>query len=230
MIRDFEELRDLQTAGLRCTEVLERLAHLYPSVAPGQPEGAFGHVVFRPLWDELMGPVDGDDLVEALASPASKFGRDMVASTNYGYEALLVAAAYAVQAIKAEKAGNELAAWGLAFDAGQWVSFLSGFLGQTNPDPAAARRMAETAWHLNACRRDDGLGGVLHETLQTVKDEGGRRPTASQVLQRWTLDKPKPLVSVSSDSVVFVNSNGKSERVTLPNLQSRINRLTRTGR
>lgn len=215
-----KESRENHSAGTRALVVLKALEKNTLEVFSDAQQDFFGQFVFQPLWDGEFKNVGGDEAIEGFMS---EFPDDPIAAAYF------IAAAYAVEAIKAEEAGLQSKAWDLAFDAAQWDGFLSGLLGGVDPEKAkkAIADVAHRPWKVKEPERfRDPVAHALFSTLVAAKNAKERRPTPRRVVQIWSEKRPQGIFEVLSDGVKFMDDDGEARVVELEELKKRIGRMT----
>lgn len=207
--------------GARCTFVLDALARHAKAI--GYTDEAFRQTV-QLLWTEELGEAGGDDFLASLVEITTAEPEEAVMPAEH--VALNAAAAYAVQAIKADKSGNPTEAWAYAFDAAQWEGVLSGLLASRKGQAAVSAEVNSRTWEVHAPERSDMLADLLYRSLKQAHDAGDRRPTATQMLAKWLADQPAGF-TVTSASISWLDANADKQIANLENVGDRIKRMTR---
>lgn len=211
----------VQSAGRRAFMLLKSLEAVY-DVAVG--EGGFGARVFEPLWSGPFSDMSDADLEAMLDELAQPDSGPSLGAEHLNAIAVFVGAAYAVRALRADKAGDQIGAWRAVSDAASWVAFLDGRLSA----PEAAQRLASRrSWNLKPQQRvRDAVAVALRAFLEAKHKEGAPRPTAADVLRAWQDKKPVGIDAVTATRVLFVNGAGQRADVDAAGLVDRIGRMT----
>ncbi|WP_028603642.1 hypothetical protein [Ottowia thiooxydans] len=97
---------------------------------------------------------------------------------------------------------------------------------QVFTDKPATARLPEPGWELHKPERFVGYGNALYKTLFNVRQAGGHRPTAREVLDIWQLDKPIDIAMVLPNSIDYYDAKGNTKPADLDAIRKAIGRMT----
>jgi hypothetical protein len=124
--------RTTATVAQRCAPVLRALiaAAKVQGVADIEHDPELGA-----LWQTAYRGNAGEELVAKLIADESADSGEL--------RCIKIGAAYAIQATKAERAGDSQSAWSLAFDAAAWEGFITGAIAAGDGKKALTERMRD---------------------------------------------------------------------------------------
>lgn len=81
------------------------------------------------------------------------------------------------------------------------------------------------AWTVTKPKRFMGYTAPLHRLLAAAHREGKPRPTAHDVLEEWSIDKPAEIAKVLTDGFDYYDANGNTKTAGLEAIRKAIDRM-----
>lgn len=181
--RQVKSTRGTHTPEQRAMSIIVAMSAHFERLFPAdQMEARFESVVLGPLWSGELG--SGDDLwLGSWLSdhPEAAQMRQLYSEQQWG---VFVGTAYALDAIRADRAKDVSLAWDFAFDAARWDGFLLGSEGKEAPEPADD---AEHAGGGTVETRTLWRSAIFDNIGAIDRDAGGK--ASAEAAMRWLANR-----------------------------------------